>query len=137
MNLLSGARSAPVKEKNSKVPGGQSAAGAPPHQPTAAKSRTQRRAKVRKQPEGTTPPATVKQPQPLLDQDLAAGGVVGWVAGAGAKVRGHLHRQAFGKKEKPPARETRNFPLFCYRNLVFLPVFSISPWPFFPNRLSS
>lgn len=46
----------------------------------------------------------------------AAGGVAGWVVGAGDKVRGHLHRQASTKKEKPPARETRNFK-FCQYSL--------------------
>ncbi|MFM7786671.1 MAG: hypothetical protein ACKO90_00255, partial [Microcystis panniformis] len=66
-------------------------------------------------------------PQPLLDQDWAAGGVGGWVVGAGDKVRGSSSPASEWAKEKPPARETRNFPLFSYRNLVLLPVFSISP----------
>ncbi len=81
MNLLSGARSAPVKEKNSKVPGGQSAAGAPPHQPTAAKSRTQRRAKVRKQPEGTHPTSNCQATATSARSGLGGG----WGGGVGVR----------------------------------------------------
>lgn len=120
--------------KKLKVPGGQSAARSPRHQPAAAKPRPQRRAKDASNQRGPTHRnCQVTATFARSGRSGGWGGGVGW--GASEKVRGHLHRQAFGKKDIPPARETRNFPLFCYRNLVLLPVFSISPWPSFPDRL--
>ncbi len=91
----------------------------PPTSPPSAKSRTPEARQIRKRPEGTNPPISTKRAQPLsalpfllCDQDGAAGGVGGWVVGAGAKVRGHTSPVSMGKKENPPARETRNFSLF-------------------------
>jgi hypothetical protein len=109
MNLLSGARSAPVKEKNSKVPGGQSAAGAPPHQPTAAKSWT---------PEARQSPQATRGDHPTSNCQATAtsarsglGG--GWGGGVGGRreregAGGIFHRKAGELAITPPPDERAN-----------------------------